>query len=326
MKATPSIIAASLLAALLAPARMSLARDVARIRHDLRATGADPDASGRTLTVVRGSDGRFDLKLRGLAGGASYEIVVDGVRVAATSTSGGGTARVRFRSRPRGGDQLLGFEPRGTHVDVRDESGEDVLEGDIPDDADPDGVRCCLAGEHDEAHCEHLTAEHCAAEGGESLGVGSCLPNPCAPPPPGDDVIRCCLHDADDDDQAECESRTPDQCSLQHGLNLGPGACDPNPCEPHPEPDTIRCCEPDDEGIECEHRTPGACAEHGGVDKGPGMCEPHLCDGEPVPDSIRCCEPHEGATVCEHRTPAECEEHDGINKGPGACEPGLCAQ
>lgn len=60
-------------------------------------------------------------------------------------------------------------------------------------------------------------------------------PSPATPSPvptvtssPGDDDdIRCCVPD---DDGPECEDRTPYECALRGGTNLGPGSCDPNPC------------------------------------------------------------------------------------------------
>jgi len=300
-------------------------------RTGLTSTGVDPDASGRTRFLVRGVHGRFDVRARRVAPDASFEVVVRGVRVGELRTSGGGNGRVRFRTAPRSDrDQLLGFDPRGGTLALRDEDGDDVLEGDIPEDeGEADEIRCCLPhpeenGEH-QVECEHVTPAECDAQHGVNLGPGSCLPDPCAEtPPPGEETVRCCVPDGDADDQAECAQLTAEQCSMEHGVNLGAGACDPNPCEPHPHPDEIRCCEPDDEGPECEHRTPEECELHGGVNMGAGMCELHLCDGTPVPDLIRCCEHGDSGTECALETPADCEAHAGVNRGSGMCEEGLC--
>lgn len=306
---------------------------IVKIKRDLTATSVAPNATGRTLTIIKGVQGRFRLKGRHLAANANFEVLVNGVHVGAFTTNGGGTGRSRFRSQPGPKDLVLGFDPRGATVSVRDEDGDDVLEGEIPDDSvDPSNVRCCVPEQDNDedgevesnAGCEDLTADECAAQGGTNLGSGTCMPDPCeaVTTTQGEQVV-CCLPDGDPDDQAECEQRTAAACIMAHGINLGAGSCDPSPCEAIPHPETTRCCEPDDEGADCEHRTAADCAARGGVDKGPGMCEPHLCDGE-HPDSIRCCESGDDGLECEQRSAAECEAHGGTNKGPGACEPGLC--
>src|SRR6185369_1317359 len=69
---------------------------------DLQATGVDADARGRArFRIVGGDDGRFEVQVSRLERDATYEVVVDGVRVASIVTSGGGNGRARFRSRPR---------------------------------------------------------------------------------------------------------------------------------------------------------------------------------------------------------------------------------
>ena len=47
-------------------------------------------------------------------------------------TTGGGGGKLRFRSRPRGHDLALGFDPRGQTIVIRSANGDDVLVVDFP--------------------------------------------------------------------------------------------------------------------------------------------------------------------------------------------------
>jgi hypothetical protein len=248
---------------------------------DLGATGVDDDARGRTRLVLRsGSDGRFDVQVKRLARNATFEVLVDDVKVGTLTTTGGGTGRLRFRTEPRGrDDHSLGFDPRGSTVRLRDDNGDDVLSGSIPDDdSQPGAAACCDAAEDNgTVQCESRTPEECAARGGTFLAGTSCLPNPCAgtSPPPGD--IVCCIPDDDAGNRAECEDRTSAACLAEGGIVIAATSCLPNPCAPTPAPDDIQCCLPDDSGAKCEDRTPEQCAAEGGVDMGPGTCTPNPC-------------------------------------------------
>jgi hypothetical protein len=248
-------------------------------------TGVDDDASGAAkLTVKNGSDGKFEVKGKKLAGDATYDVLVDGVLVGSFATSGGGSGRLRFRSRPHGKDLLLGFDPRGALVVVRDAAGQDVLAVQLAangalDDGD---VICCLADD-DGPECEDRTAAECSAAGGTVTAATSCLPNPCAgtPPPTSGDVV-CCIPD---DSGPECEDRTADACALEGGVAVEATSCDPNPCAPvtPSDNDDVQCCLPHDGGSECEDRTPSQCAVEGGLNAGAGTCTPNPCDALPPP-------------------------------------------
>ena len=284
---------ALVLAGAVAPAAWGAARE----RQALRRTGVDPDATGRASLVARGSRGRFTVRTHRLDRRATFQVLVDGVPVGAMTTSGGGNGRARFRTRPHPGEQLLGVDPRGRMIAVRNAQGNDVLEGKMPDGSvDPNAVRCCLGDEADE--CAAVSAEECEAQDGIDMGPGSCLPDPCDDD--GEDV-RCCLPEGDEDG-AECEGTTAAECSAEGGVNLGAGMCETNPCTPTPPPvEEIRCCladpdaehaedddaEDDDEGDddgdapECERETPAECTALGGVNLGPGSCEPDPCAGSP---------------------------------------------
>lgn len=253
-------------------------------KSDVRlvATGVDADASGRAKLRVRSADdGRFELRVRALEAGATYQLVFSGVHVGDVVTDDGGRARARFRSRPRSSsDQLLGFDPRGSILIVRNEAGEDVLVGDLPaggNGADDSKIVCCVPDDEG-PECEDRTADECISAGGSVSTATTCLPNPCDTTvvPTEDDVI-CCLPD---DSGPECEDRTVEECSAAHGIVVAANSCLDNPCAAIPAADDdTRCCEPDDSVVECEDRLPSECLARGGVDIGAGICAIDSCAG-----------------------------------------------
>jgi hypothetical protein len=241
---------------------------------------ADASARGLTRLVLKASDnGRFEVQVRKLDPNTTYEILVGGVKVGTLSTRGGGSGRVRFRSRPRGHDLLLGFDPRGQVLTVRSSTGADALVGTVPGGStgNPSGnVVCCIPDDRG-SECEDRTADECTAQGGTVSTATSCLPNPCADAPPVDADVVCCLPD---DSGPECEDRTAAECAAQGGMAVQATSCQPNPCAATPPADgDTRCCLPDDSGAECEDRTPAQCIARGGTDMGPGSCTPNPCAG-----------------------------------------------
>ncbi len=254
-----------------------------RIAQGLGVTGADDDASGEVKLVIRdsrkGLRGKMEVKARGLEPESRYEIEIEGVRIGSLTTRRNGAGKAKFDSKPKPGKQLLGVDPRGKRAEVVSGQGATVLQTAVSGGTlDPNKVRCCLPDDSG-PECEDRTAAECSAQGGVDLGPGSCLPNPCSgptPPPEPEDDAACCLPD---DSGPECEDRTPSECSAQGGINIGPGACLPNPCAgPTPPPDAdIRCCLPDDAGPECEDRTAAECSVLGGVNIGAGVCAPGAC-------------------------------------------------
>jgi len=272
-------------------------------KQSLVSTGKDPDARGRASAVVRGSNGRLRVAARRLQHAATFEVIVDGVRIGTLATGRTGSGKARFDTRPHGGDQLLGVDPHGKLLQVRDAEGDDVLEGMMPDDAEPGTIRCCIADD-DETECESETPAECEAKGGVSMGEGSCMPNPCAST---GDHIRCCIPEGDEDGP-ECEDLTAAECSAEGGVSIGPGEdCEDHACRPTPPgEEEIRCCiadhqvedeerhggDGDDDGedgdhdegeheAECEHITASACAALGGSNLGAGSCEPDPCVASP---------------------------------------------
>ncbi|MEW6271910.1 MAG: hypothetical protein AB1689_21725 [Thermodesulfobacteriota bacterium] len=254
------------------------AKSLVKIKQALTATAADPDARGDVRFELKSADdGRLRITVKKLARRALYQVVVGGVQVGRIETKGGGGGRIRFRSRPRGSEELLGFDPRGATVVVRDAQGNDVLAGTIDDGpaADPGDVICCVPDDSG-PECEDRTEAECAAEGGTVVDAASCLPNPCeGAPNPGVDVV-CCLPD---DSGPECEDRTEAECALQGGTVVDATSCAPNPCAATPPAeDEIACCKPHGgEPLECEMASAEACAALGGSPSGAASCTPDAC-------------------------------------------------
>ncbi len=277
-----------------------------RVRQALAATGKAPKAHGKLLLVVRTGktqlDGALDIGARHLAPRSSFDVLIGGVKVADLSTNGGGNGKVKLRTKLRGHALVLGVDPRGKQVVLRDHEGDDVLEGDCPHDKPDAGtIACCIPdsadgafdddhhgdggdgeqgdggdGEHDD-HCRRLTVDECAAVGGSSAG-GSCLPDPCTVgAPPG---TVCCVPEGDDDDGegTECEVVGTDECARKGGTMISASGCDPNPCSPTPPAEPlVACCTQDDGETECHRRTAAECDAHQGVNKGDVSCDTDPC-------------------------------------------------
>jgi hypothetical protein len=260
------------------------------VKTTLTATAISPGARGKTRLLVKGSSkGKFGIVAGGLPGGRSFDVIVGGVKVGTIDASSNGSGRAWFSTTPRSRDALLGFDPRGTQVIVRDdEDGDDVLVGDIPSD-DPSAVGCCLAesGDDGEVECEDITAEECAAAGGTVQDADSCLPNPCATNPPSDETLVCCTNaTGDDESEAECEDvATQAECAGLGGTIVQAPSCDANPCAAAPPSTRTACCVPDDDGggeIDCKVLSDEACSAQGGTPVGvSGGTAAATCSGDP---------------------------------------------
>src|SRR2546427_12399356 len=95
------------LAGALALAAPATAR-VSHVRKALTPTSKAPRARGSANLVVRGSNGRLGISAKRLRGGSTFQVVVDTVRIGALVTNAAGGGKARFRTSPRGNDQLLG--------------------------------------------------------------------------------------------------------------------------------------------------------------------------------------------------------------------------
>lgn len=263
----------------------------ARVKKDLTATSMAPEARGKARLTLRSSKhGKFSVLAKHLAGGQHFDVVVGGVKVGSLTTNSGGSGKARFSTQPRSKDTLLGFDPRGARIIVRDEDGDDVLEGEMPDD-DGTETACCNAENEDEegeVECEEKTPEECTAEGGTPIGVpggtaASCIPNPCSTTPPPGGVVCCTNETHDDESEAECDVvATAAECAEDDGSVVQAGSCDPNPCQPAPPTNRTACCVPEDDDepgeAECEVLSAEACTAAGGSAISAATCEPDPCE------------------------------------------------
>lgn len=280
-------LAAGLVTVLLPTAATAKDSSSGKVDVQLVSTGVDADANSRAkLKVRRSDDARFQLRARGLDVGGTYDLVFDGVSIGSLTADSSGRARARYRSRPRSSsDRLLGFDPRGSVLVVRNALGQDILAGDFPtgtSNASDDSKIVCCVPDDSGTECEDRSADECVAEGGTVSAATTCLPNPCDTTvvPTEDDVV-CCLPD---DSGPECEDRTIAECSAEGGIVVEADSCLENPCAAIPPLDTdTRCCTADDSGDECEGRLPSECMARGGVDIGSGVCAIDSCDGIAVP-------------------------------------------
>jgi len=263
--------------------RVHAAHNVQRV--DLVATPVTPAARGwTTLHVSHGATTTFVVSARALAPHAAFDVVVDGVKVGSLTTSGGGNGKLRFRSRPRGHDAVLGFDPQGADVVIRDHDGHDCLIGSGHPGDSASGA-CCLPDGHDDGeHCAPLAAARCTAKGGTVPTTNSCFPNPCATPPPVD-TVACCIPDSargahvDEDGDVDCHELTSAACAAAGGTVVTATSCHPNPCAPVPPADKIACCVTEHEGdTDCKQMTSERCTSLGGSAAG-AFCDPDPCGG-----------------------------------------------
>lgn len=297
---------------------------------DLRPGTSVPDASGTaTLRVKKSSEGRFEVSVRHLAPKTTYAVLVGGVNVGSLATSRGGSGRIKFSTKAGGNDRFLGFDPLGASVEVRDDAGDDVLTGNVPDTREVGAAPCCALskGKHPHVECEMEPVDECASRGGTPAASQSCLPDPCGATPPAGSATVCCLPD---DGGPSCEDRTQSECVAAGGALVEASSCDPNPCAAPPAPadSEVQCCIPAYYTWGCTTKTVAACAAAKGIAKGPGTCAQNPCDGIP-PESGHgvCCLPGggEGEIECEDRAAEACVAAGGTAKGSGTCTPTTCA-
>jgi len=274
-------VAPLVVAAVLGSASAAVA-DGFKISEKLTATAAAPGARGRAVVVVRHSDRKVRVAVRGLQRSTTHDVILDRVKIGTLTTSGRGSGRARFGSRPHTHDQFLDTDPRGKTIILRRADAADVLVAHIPGlrnptpgDPSDDLIRCCLP-DYRGTECENRAADECAARGGLDIGPGFCLPNPCSSSARGAGVI-CCVRD---DGGMQCEDRTEAECAARGGTAVSPTGCTTNPCAPPPAGPEIQCCMPEnDGGAECEIRRADECAARGGTDVGSGTCAPNPCLG-----------------------------------------------
>jgi hypothetical protein len=321
------LVAAGLLAAglVLGTVAVAAASSNAKLNDTLTATGSAPDAAAGKASLKlqkkpgKTTKGNFTVKVKHLDGSSHYDLIVGGAKVGTITTNGGGNGSAAFSTTPGGTKSLLGFDPRGHTVILRDPtgSGTDVLVGTVPDDS-TGSQACCTTGSDGESECEDVSPDPvtgvvtCAGtipKDANGAPITSCLPDPCnpaAPPPtpssgPGTSTV-CCILDTQDAEatQTECDDSLGEcaahggalvQVQLPATFNEGDNPCDliPDPCQSVP---TVT-------------PTPGG----------------------PPPVPALCCVPHVSSDPTEVEAP-ECEDLplDACTAIPGGAPPvnGLC--
>jgi hypothetical protein len=258
------------------------------IVHGLTATSHAPTARGRAaLALKNASKGRFRVVARGLTPGASFDLVVGGVKVASFTTSAGGSGKVKLGTNPRPSEGLLGVDPRGKSIEVRDHNGDEDLDGDMPGDEDSgSGAFACCVPDDDGAECEIETPDECAHHNGTTVtGVDSCIPNPCSDTPSGEDEVVCCFPggsagaSVDEESEAGCDDTSTQECAVAGGTVVAATSCEPNPCSAVPPAQVTTCCVPDGSETECEILTPDHCSAVHGTPSSATSCESDPCGG-----------------------------------------------
>src|SRR5262249_15146641 len=129
------------------------------ITRKLTATGHAPRARGLAKLRLRsGASGTFSVRAKHLPGGQTFDVVVNKVKVGTLTTSPRGSGTAKFSTAPHGRAAMLGFQPQGAKVEVRDEQGEDDLEGEMPGENPSGAIGCCLSDDDGETGCEARTA------------------------------------------------------------------------------------------------------------------------------------------------------------------------
>lgn len=267
------------------------------ITRKLTATGHAPGARGfARLRLKGGSSGAFSVKATHLPAGQTFDVVVNKVKVGTLTTSPSGSGSAKFSTAPHGHTAMLGFDPQGAEVEVRDDQGEDDLDGEMPGGNPSSAIGCCLPDDDGETECEARTAADCTAQGGTATSATGCFPNPCPSQPPPTPVVCCIAQSAagafvDDDPEVECQDDVSSaECAAEGGMVVQATSCEPNPCQPTPPPNLVICCvsqgdqgqqqgQPQTEPPECEHLTAAACTAAGGTVSTATSCESDPCGG-----------------------------------------------
>jgi hypothetical protein len=277
-------IAAAMVLGALSLGGTSRATAATHVVVGLTATSHAPHAHGRANLVLRtAAKGRLRVNARGLRPDASFDLVIGGIKVASFTTTPAGTGKVKLNTKPHGTTGLLGVDPRGDSIEVRDDNGDDDLDGDMPGGGDSaSGAFACCKPDGDGTECEVETPDECTGHGGTSqTGVTSCIPNPCAETP-GD--VVCCFAGSstgafvDDEHEAECDEVSMQECAAAGGTVVQATSCDPNPCAPVPPSQVTVCCVPDEGEMKCEILPPDLCAVRGTPNTAVS-CEADPCGG-----------------------------------------------
>jgi hypothetical protein len=320
-----------LLAVLAVPAAVPVAAHAERVKTQtgLSATAVRPSAHGVARLVVRTpARGGFGVKVQSLEAGTSYDVLVGGIKVSSLVTDDSGEGHVRFGTAKAGPHLVLGFDPRGESVEVRNAAGDDVLVGNVAAPAGSEQDKACCVPDDTRTKCEDRTPAECAALGGTTSAAGSCLPDPCGSAPPPAASVVCCIPD---DSGPACEDRTAASCLSAGGSVVEADSCASDPCNaapPSPD-DHVQCCVAAYYVWACEDHTVAECEQLKGFNKGPGTCSPNPCgDVPPSTGHGVCCLPNAAGDEieCEDRKAADCVDAGGVVKTDSStCGAGTCA-
>lgn len=275
-----AIVVTVLLAIGLAPTAMA----GTHVTQSLTATSHAPHARGQaTLALKTASKGRFRVTARGLTPKASFDLVVGGVKVGAFTTSAGGNGKVKLSTNPKRSEGFLGVDPRGKTIEVRDDNGDDDLDGDMNDDGESAaGAFACCVPDDDGTECEVETPDECSHDGGTTVtGVDTCIPNPCGVTPPSE--VVCCFPGSstgafvDDEQEAECDETSMQECAMAGGTVVQATSCEPNPCAAVPPAQVTVCCIPGQDETQCEILTPDLCTTAKGTPSTAPSCDDDPC-------------------------------------------------
>jgi hypothetical protein len=357
-KVTRNIAAALVASAAAVVLSTAAAHGAPVVKVPLSATASAPRAKGRAVLALRTtSKGAFTVRARGLAANHPFDVVVGGIKVGGFTTNAHGVGKVTFHTasgkgaaKVRGHKLLLGFDPRGSDVIVRDrKTSDDDLHGKCPGgDDSASGAFACCGSQHDGAGdipCATKAPAKCTAEGGTPTSVTSCVPSPCtSTPPPG---AVCCvpgsaggafMHDDGDESEIECEDvASVEACVAKGGAVVTATSCKPNPCIPTPP--TTACCLPesaasafideDDDGGKPQsgcvsHMSASACIAAGGTVVSAGSCHPDPCGPTTPPVAVGCCLGGGNETECQMLAPDACTSAGGTVAGK-SCAPDPCS-
>lgn len=271
---------------ILGTAALVSADSTTHLKETLTPTSAITTATGKAKLNLHtrrhkgaiGTKGSFVVAAKHLDASTTYDLVVGGAKIGSLHTNRRGNGRASFATTPRGRKSLLGVDPRGKTVLLRDPAGTgtDVLVGTVPDDS-TGSQACCTTDSEGESECEDVDPDPLTGAvvcdgtiptDATGAPITTCLPDPCnasAPPPnppsgAGTTTV-CCVLDSRDAEasQTQCEDSLGDcaasggalvQVQLPDTFQEGDNPCDltPDSCQSvpgtTPPPNPNLCCVP----------------------------------------------------------------------------------
>ncbi|HZE88260.1 MAG TPA: hypothetical protein VE404_01865 [Verrucomicrobiae bacterium] len=101
------------------------------IKSSMLNTGVEPTGRGMAELISNKAQTFFQIKVRNLTPGTSYDVMVDGTVMDTITTDASGEGRVIHRARAHGAATALPYDPRGASVDVA-LLGTIILSDDFP--------------------------------------------------------------------------------------------------------------------------------------------------------------------------------------------------